>query len=120
MKESVNVLGTQYKIELRKNTEDKLFDKLSCNGYCNEQLRLIVVGDVHSFKEYEDMAEEMMEIETKQILRHEIVHAFLRESGLCNCAVSCGASWATNEEMVDWISLQGPKIYEAWKEVGAI
>jgi hypothetical protein len=28
--------------------------------------------------------------------------------------------WAKNEEMVDWFALQGPKIYAAWKEAGAI
>jgi hypothetical protein len=29
-------------------------------------------------------------------------------------------SWATNEEMVDWIAIQGPKIYSAWKDASAL
>ena len=120
MKESVDILGTTYKIWCRKNHEDKLFDKLSCNGYCNEQLKLIVVGDLKTFKEYDDLGEETINVETKQVLRHEIVHAFLNESGLCSCAHGNDISWANNEEMVDWIALQGPKIYQAWKEVEAI
>lgn len=27
---------------------------------------------------------------------------------------------AKNEEMIDWIALQGVKIYDAWKAVGAV
>lgn len=50
-----------------------------------------------------------------KIVRHEIVHAFLKESGL-----DCNSDWARNEEIVDWIALQGPKIMAAWTEAGCI
>ena len=36
----------------------------------------------------------------KKVIRHELVHAFLFESGL---SVN---SWADNEEIVDWIAIQ--------------
>ena len=120
MKETIDVLGTPYKIRVRKNTEDKLFYKLNCNGYCNEQLKEIVVGDLSTFEEYKDMTPIMIDVETKSILRHEIVHAFLRESGLCGSSNPSTGGWATNEEMVDWIALQGLKIYKAWEEVEAL
>ena len=55
----------------------------------------------------------------KTTLRHEIVHAFLGESGLSANSNETDA-WARNEEMVDWIAIQGPKIWKAWKEVGAV
>ena len=55
----------------------------------------------------------------KQTLRHEIVHAFLGESGLSNNSNSIDA-WARNEEVVDWFAIQGPKIYKAWQEAGAV
>lgn len=42
-------------------------------------------------------------------MRHEIVHAYLYESGLAENSLSV-ANWATNEEMVDWIARQFPKI----------
>lgn len=51
------------------------------------------------------------------VMRHEIVHAFLYESGLDVC--SKGA-WAKNEEMVDWIAIQFPKMMVAFHEVGCI
>ena len=29
-------------------------------------------------------------------------------------------NWTQYEELVDWIALQGVKIYDAWKAVGAV
>ncbi len=51
----------------------------------------------------------------EETLRHEIVHAFLYESGLNN-----SSDWARNEEIVDWIAVQGLKIVKAWKEAGVL
>lgn len=46
---------------------------------------------------------------------HEIVHAFFFESGLGG-----ESDYAQNEELVDWIARQGPKLYRAWAEAGAL
>ena len=51
--------------------------------------------------------------------RHEIVHAFLLESGLAECSGDTDC-WAQNEAMVDWFARQGQKIYAAWLEAGAL
>ena len=51
----------------------------------------------------------------RQTLRHEIVHAFFLESGL-----GSESDYAQNEELVDWIARQGPKLYRAWAEAGAL
>lgn len=67
---------------------------------------------------YEGTLEDMEEY-VKKVLRHEIVHAFFFESGLHECSGQAEA-WASNETMVDWIARQGPKIYKAWEEVGAL
>lgn len=56
----------------------------------------------------------------KKILRHEIVHAFLNQSGLSENAGIYKSAWSINEEMVDWFAIQGTKIYKAWKEAGAL
>lgn len=49
-------------------------------------------------------------------LRHEIIHAFLFESGLWvnSNSVEC---WAMNEEMIDWIAIQYPKISKVFKKL---
>ena len=56
----------------------------------------------------------------KKTLRHELIHAFLAESGLSANALSNYTSWAENEEMVDWIAIQFPKILEVFKEVDCL
>ena len=118
---TVNILGREYKIEYRNYDEDKTFERLHIQGYCTgPYVHLIVIGNLKSNPEW-DLGDKIKnELATKQLLRHEIVHAFLAESGLdCNSNVIDGA-WACNDEMVDWIAIQGPKIYKAWIEAKAI
>ena len=49
-----------------------------------------------------------------------MIHAFLAESGLSANALSNYTSWAENEEMVDWIAIQFPKILEVFKEADCL
>lgn len=46
------------------------------------------------------------------VLRHEIIHAYFFESGLLD--------YGTNEQLVDWIVLQFPKMLETFKRIEAI
>lgn len=55
----------------------------------------------------------------KDIMRHEIIHAFLDESGLQMSSFASGA-WAENEEMADWFALQLPKMVKVFREVGCL
>lgn len=55
----------------------------------------------------------------REYLAFEIIHAFLYESGLDVNSLSGGA-WAKNEEMVDWMAIQMPKIYQAYQEAEAL
>ena len=117
---TVNVLGTEYKIIVKKYDEDECFEKSSFAGYCDGYTKEIVICDMSTYKGWENEPEETVKKATKEILRHEIVHAFLNESGLSANANTIDGSWAKNEEMVDWIALQGVKLYHAWKVVGAV
>lgn len=51
----------------------------------------------------------------RKCMRHELVHAFLYESGLSINSLS-PSGWVSNEEMTDWMAIQGPKLYDAWKQ----
>ena len=51
----------------------------------------------------------------RKVIRHELTHALLFESGLSN-----DSSWAENEEVVDWIAIQFPKMIKAFEEVDCI
>ena len=54
----------------------------------------------------------------KETLRHEILHAFLNESGLCSSTLCFEGGWTKNEEMIDWFAIQFPKIAKVYKECG--
>ena len=117
--EKVNVLGEDFTIEIKKVEDDKELSKKHAAGYCAFLSKKIILRDASARVEAETVSEEDAIIGMKHTLRHEIVHAFLSESGLRQEARHV-SGWATNEEMVDWMAIQGPKIYKAWQEAGAL
>ena len=52
----------------------------------------------------------------RHVLRHELIHAFLFESGMDQSSAAHEA-WAVNEEMIDWMAIQMPKIMAAYESV---
>lgn len=117
---SVNVLGTEYRIERHKISEDELMKKNSYAGYCADVAKLIVYADTTEDEYFADMDEEERKLYSRRTMRHEILHAFLNESGLCDSANESNGAWSKNEEMVDWFAIQFPKIAKAYKEVGCL
>jgi len=120
MKNKVDVLGTEYSIEYVKISECSLLREKNWAGSCNSITHKILVGDASEEEFFGKMSKEEQNHCTKQILRHEIVHAFLNESGLQDSSHNNHGGWANNEEMVDWIALQFPKMQKAFKEVGCM
>lgn len=87
-------------------------------GYCGEDDKLIVIADMSEKEYFTGMTERGKEIYRKRVLRHEIIHAFLNESGLSADASTPTGAWARHEEMVDWIAIQFPKIAAVYQELG--
>lgn len=116
---SVNILGTEYEIEIHRISGDQNLKNCNRVAYCDKLAKLIVIADL-SEKEYVDISVEQEIDYQKELLRHEILHAFLNESGLWenSCQPECG--WAMNEEMIDWFSIQSPKIFKAYSELGIL
>lgn len=109
--QTIHILGSVWTIKEQSENDNPMLK--NCDGYCDWTTREIVVeremtGTLGDMERY-----------IKKVLRHEIIHAFLFESGLAEASGSI-EPWAKNEEMVDWIARQGPKICEAWKEAGAL
>ena len=117
---SVNVLGTEYKIEVHKVSEDEYMKNNLLSGYCAEEGKYIVVADMSEKQFFDNMNDREQKIYANKTLRHEIIHALLNESGLSDSANATSGSWTRNEEMVDWFAIQSPKIFKAFKEVGCI
>lgn len=120
MVNKVSVLGTEYTIEIRKVSEDEYMKNNKFAGYCEEETKRIVIADMSEKEFFGDMSEKAKEIYRKQVMRHELTHAFLNESGLSDNASVPGCAWAKYEEMVDWIAIQFPKMYEVFKKCDCI
>ena len=116
----VKILGTEYNIIKKKYIDDPEFGNQNIDGYCDFFAKEIVYCDMTTYPGWETVGKEIAEISEKHTLKHEIVHAFFNESGLRGSTFVVSGAWAQNEEMVDWIALQGTKIYEAWQKANAI
>lgn len=103
----VDILGTTYTIR-----EETLKDE-EIDGFCDCFNRVICIrGDnynnVGNFKRLQN-----------QSLRHEIVHAFLAESGLQSNFEHC-QEFGHEETMIDWIAIQFPKIAKVYEKLGIL
>lgn len=80
------------------------------DGYCDAYEKRIAIESEHnenapgSIKDFESLR--------RKVKRHEVIHAFFFESGL--------ADYAKNEQLVDWIAWQFPKMLETFKQIDAI
>lgn len=102
------MLGTQYIIVERDSGSDAALE--TADGYCDYTTKTIVVKRLASAP---GMVTDLAKYR-KDVLRHELTHALLHECGLS------GESWAANEEIVDWIALQFPKLAAVFKAAKAI
>ena len=117
--DKVNILNTIYTIVVKNECDDERL-KNSTSAYCNYYKRQIVVCNGKSLPDaYNEYDEASVDAYEKVNLRHEIVHAFLHESGLSFNSLPCSC-WAKNEEMVDWFAFQSPKLFDAFMQAGAI
>ena len=104
---TVNILGTKYHIYHRSPLQD---DKLSeLDGYCDKTTKVIVVTTEHG--ELGDFA-----VYQRKVLRHEILHAFLFESGLHENFSH--PEYGHDETYLDWFACQWPKINAVYTKLG--
>lgn len=107
----ISVLGTEYEIIFQTAEENKYL--LNTDGYLDRSVKKIVISEKDDDCEIEDF-----EAYKKKVMRHEITHAFMEESGL---SVNFEhKSIGIEETMVDWVAIQFPKILKAFQEVGCL
>ena len=103
----VNVLGTVYKIKYIPSLDGRGGE----TDFYTKEIRFSEQEDVPA--EYKtDNLKEMQ----RHVLRHELIHAFLFESGMDQSSAAHEA-WAVNEEMIDWMAIQMPKIMAAYDSI---
>lgn len=116
-KAKIDILGTEYTVAIVSCDKDSAFERNNIDGYCDFYTKQIVICDLNTWERWKNEPQETKNIAMKESIKHEIVHAFLNESGLDSSSVVFNQAWAINEEMVDWIAKQGEKIYKAWQEI---
>ena len=104
----VNVLGAEYTIEIVPPDQDEIMKNGDCDGYTDKTSRKIVVStmpesDLYDVRQYQ-----------KQVIRHELIHAFMNESGLQGNYEHYN-KYGQEETMVDWIAIQFPKLLRAFE-----
>lgn len=103
----VNVLGTVYRIKYVPSLDGRGGE----TDFYTKEIHISEQEDVPpEFKT--DNLKEMQ----RHVLRHELIHAFLFESGMDQSSTAHEA-WAVNEEMIDWMAIQTPKIMAAYESV---
>lgn len=111
-KNVVEILGQQYKILYQDEKENPKLE--NSNGVIEFYSKEIVICDDAERNSHVMCVNKVEEFQQK-VLRHEIIHAFAYESGLAS-----SSEWAENEEMIDWIAIQIPKMVAAMKKTGAL
>ena len=118
---TANVLGTEYEILYKDYADDAQFSENDFCGYCDDVLKTIVICNMQTYPGFELETEEYCKEHQKYTLRHELIHAFLSESGLSHSSGKItNIGWAKNEEMVDFFAIQFPKIKKVFEELKII
>lgn len=100
----IDVLGTEYAVKFKElNSED-------IDGFCDNTQKLIVIRS-----DNENKVGNFEYLQKKQ-LRHEIIHAFMSESGL-QCNWQHIEQFGHDETTVDWFAIQSPKIFRVFAEL---
>ena len=108
--QKVSILGTEYTVFERTENEDVRLEH--CDGYCDTSTKEIVIRLI----EGDLMSKRNLGQYRNVVIRHEVIHAFLAESGLDGNGHKAG-HWEANEEMVDWFAIQFPKIVRVFKDL---
>lgn len=98
----VNILGTEYTLTVCSDMEEPCLAER--DGFCDETTKEMVVESYDNYKD-EPTCKANLLVQINKVKRHEIIHAFLFESGLAE-----NSTWAQNEEMVDFFAIQFPKL----------
>ena len=106
---TVSILGREYELIEKTPEEDPLLH--DSDGYCDNSIATCIIN---KFEKREIDSLKDLDSHKRKVMRHEIIHAFLFESGLFQeCEWSC-------EEMIDWVASQFPKMVKAFREAGCM
>lgn len=103
----VNILGTEYKIKYKK------LGNAGFDGECDFTEKKIIIrnDNFNGVGNFEYLQ--------KKALKHEVIHAFMSESGLQNNWQHC-EQFGHDETTIDWIAIQFEKILKVFQELNIL
>lgn len=104
----INVLGTTYFVGASRVNKDN--NLVNTDAYCDHSTKRIVINNDY----IEGATIGNPEYYMKKVLRHEVIHAFMYESGLDVCATFDDGHF---EQMVDWIAIQHEKLHAIYQQL---
>lgn len=104
----INVLGTEYDLL---NDETNLLITENADGICKPYEKTIIIRKTNGFLD-NDSTPAAKEARKKEVIRHELIHAFFNESGL--------NEYYENEQLTNWLAIQFPKLQKAFEEAGCL
>jgi len=104
----ISILGTEYDFEPSESRQDQRL--ATQDGYADYYTKTIRYEN--NYNENHPNAIKDHNALKNTVKRHEIIHAFLYESG--------AGEWANNEFITEWIAVQFPKLLKVFNEVNAI
>ena len=106
----IDILGTEYTVVFDISEDDM---PEGADGCMDQSIRTIKIAHLESDRN----SVQNLDAYRRKVLRHEVIHAFLYESGMWNCSGSSEA-WGMDETITDWIAIQFPKIQKVFAELG--
>lgn len=107
MRYEVIILGSLWTVEITTSKVDPFLE--TRDGYTDKTSRKIVICDKEPDCELDNFI-----IHRNKVMRHEIIHAFLFESGLAECFEHQPGH---DETYLDWFAMQFPKMLEVFNEL---
>lgn len=101
-KQTISVLGTEYTIQHDLQSE-------MSDGDCGFYDKKIRIRPLENMLDSEESTIEERELRKQEVVRHEVIHAFLFESGR--------SEWARDEDLVDFLAIQSPKLFDIFQEL---
>lgn len=110
---NISILGSKWKLKVVPREYDPMF--ATVDGYTDRSVKTMYVADgsTNNVDDLRDWAEYQ-----KVVKRHEIIHAFLFESGLAQDMYH--PAYGHCEQDIDFFAIQFPKMYEVFEKVDAI
>ena len=101
MQKTVNILGTEYEVDFD-------FDSKEADGQAQFYCKKISIKPLEKMLDEDSTHEEKMN-RLKEVIRHELWHSTLFESG--------AEEYAYDEKLIDVLAILSPKIFKVFEEL---